>query len=223
MARVLIVEDDDSIARFLQQTLAESGYQPHVVMEGPAALAAATAERFDAVLLDVMLPGMSGLEVCRAMRAAGVETPVLIVTARDSLEDKVAGLDCGADDYLVKPFAMPELLARLRAVLRRRPAERSVLQVEDLTLDAASRQAQRGGQGIRLSATEYTLLEYLMQHTNEVVNRNTLLDAVWGYDFGGNANVLEVYINYLRNKIDRGQDRPLIHTVRRVGYRLGPP
>lgn len=221
MTRILIAEDDDGIARFLDQALQESGYQTHLVTDGLAALEAAQTRQYDAVVLDVMLPGMSGLDVCRRMREQGLQMPVLMVTARDTLEDKVAGLDSGADDYLVKPFQMAELLARVRAVLRRSPGERPRLQVEDLTLDAATRQATRGGQTVSLSATEFSLLEYLMTHANEVVPRDVLLDHVWGYDFGGNSNVLEVYINYLRNKLDRGRPTPLIHTVRRVGYRLG--
>ncbi|HEY4000887.1 MAG TPA: response regulator transcription factor, partial [Candidatus Xenobia bacterium] len=195
MTHILIAEDDSSIARFLDQALQESGYTTEVVGDGRDALTKARA--CDALVLDVMLPGLDGLEVCRRMRADGLDTPVLMVTARDTLQDKVAGLDSGADDYLVKPFQLAELLARVRSVLRRRPATPRV-QVDDLTLDPATRQATRGALKVSLSATEYTLLEYLMTHAREVVPRDALLDHVWGYDFGGNANVLEVYINYLR-------------------------
>jgi len=218
---LLIVEDDPSVARFLKQAASEAGYAPQVEGDGLRALDAATASRFDLILLDVMLPGLNGFEVCRRLRAAKVSSPILIITARDATDDKVEGLDAGADDYIVKPFKVAELLARMRALLRRGAASTTILQVGDLTLDPATRQAERDGKTILLSATEYSLLEYLMRHPNRVLPRSTILDHVWQYDFGGSDNVLDVYIMYLRNKIDKGQTRRLIHTARGVGFRIG--
>jgi two-component system, OmpR family, response regulator MprA len=169
----------------------------------------------------VMLPGLDGFEVCRRLRAAGIVSLILIITARDTTEDKVEGLDAGADDYIAKPFKVAELLARMRALLRRASSSSTILKVADLTLDPATRQASRGGKPIVLSATEYSLLEYLMRHPNRVLPRSVILDHVWEYDFGGSGNVLDVYIMYLRNKIDKGNAQRLIHTVRGVGFRLG--
>jgi DNA-binding response OmpR family regulator len=217
---VLIVEDDDSVARFLKQAMTEAGYGPQVVGDGLDALALARTTEFDLILLDVMIPRMDGFEVCRRLRSAKVMTPILIITARDALEDKVEGLDSGADDYIVKPFEVAELLARARALLRRGVSSPTVLQVADLSLDPATRHASRGGKTIRLSATEYSLLEYLMRNAGRVVTRSMILEHVWQYDFGGNDNVLDVYISYLRSKIDKGHSPALIHTVRGVGYRL---
>jgi DNA-binding response OmpR family regulator len=168
-----------------------------------------------------MLPGMDGFTVCRRLRAAQVMTPILIITARDTLEDKLAGLDGGADDYIVKPFQVAELLARMRALLRRGSSSPAILQVADLTLDPATRQAMRGGKAIALSGTEYALLEYLMRNAGRVLTRSMILDHVWQYDFDGNDNVLDVYISYLRRKIDKGHTQPLIHTLRGVGYKMG--
>jgi len=218
---VLIVEDDASVARFVKQAASEAGYAAQVEGDGLQALQTAQAMNFDLILLDVMLPGLNGFEVCRRLRAAGVASLILIITARDTTEDKVEGLDAGADDYIAKPFKVVELLARMRALLRRGASSSTVLQVADLTLDPATRQAARGGKAIPLSATEYSLLEYMMRHPNRVLPRSTILDHVWQYDFGGSDNVLDVYIMYLRNKIDKGQERRLIHTVRGVGFRLG--
>lgn len=218
---VLIVEDDASVARFLKQAASESGYATVVESDGLKALDTAQTMRFDLILLDVMLPGLNGFEVCRRLRAAGVSSLILIITARDSTEDKVEGLDAGADDYIAKPFKVVELLARMRALLRRGAASSAVLQIDDLTLDPATREAARGGRAVALSATEYSLLEYLMRHPNRVLPRSTILDHVWEYDFGGSDNVLDVYIMYLRNKIDKGQPRRLIHTVRGIGFRIG--
>jgi DNA-binding response OmpR family regulator len=219
--RLLLVEDDESVARFLKQATLEAGYRVEVVGDGLEGLRRASSEPFDLVLLDVMLPGLDGLEVCRRLRAAQARTPILIVTARDTLEDKLAGLDGGADDYLVKPFELAELLARVRALLRRSSSAAGPLQVADLTLDPLSRGARRGDRTIGLSSTEYALLEYLMRHAGQVLSRAMILEHVWQYDFGGNDNVLDVYISYLRRKIDRGYPRPLIHTVRGVGFRVG--
>lgn len=217
---ILIVEDDDSVARFLKQAVSEAGYAPMVVSDGSVALQQATHQRFDLILLDVMLPGMDGLAVCRALREKGVDTPILIITARDTIEDKIEGLDSGADDYVVKPFLVGELLARMRAILRRGVPQSTVLQVADLTLDPATRRAARAGKTIHLSATEFTLLNYLMRNKGKVLTRSMILQHVWEYDFEGNDNVLEVYVSYLRGKIDRGNTNPLIHTVRGVGYRI---
>ncbi len=216
---VLIVEDEPGVSRFLNQACRESGYAPHVEADGARALALAKVRYFDLILLDVMLPSMNGFEVCRELRAAGVKSLVLIITARDTLEDKIEGLDAGADDFVCKPFRVGEILARMRALLRRKESGSTVLQIADLTLDPATRMAFRGGDEIRLSATEYSLLEYLMRHAGQTLPRSTILDHVWQYDFAGNDNVLDVYIGYLRAKIDRGRE-PLIHTARGVGYRL---
>jgi DNA-binding response OmpR family regulator len=170
-----------------------------------------------------MLPGKDGVEVCRELRARGNNVPVLMITARDALEDKIAGLDAGADDYLCKPFQMAELLARARALLRRSSETQAhVLEVKDLALDPLTRQAKRGGNPIRLSGTEYRLLSFMMRNAGKVLARPQILEHVWQYDFGGNDNVLDVYISYLRQKIDKGFE-PLIHTVRAVGFRMGDP
>ena len=217
---VLIVEDDDSVARFLQQALTEAGYSTRMAQDGATAFELGRGIRYDLILLDVMLPAMNGFEVCRLLREAGVATPILLITARDALEDKIAGLDSGADDYLVKPFQIGELLARTRALLRRAGPSLTLLRVGDLTLDPASRKAVRAGKAILLSATEYTLLEYLMRNAGRVLTRAMILEHVWQYDFDGNDNVLDVYISYLRGKIDKGYAHPLIHTVRGAGYRL---
>ena len=187
--RVLIVEDTPAVARLLRQSVSEAGYAPEVETDGIAALARAKNDQFDLVLLDWMLPGMSGLEVCRSLRKEGQNTPILMLTARDTTEDKVAGLDAGADDYIVKPFAVVELLARMRALLRRGAATPTAFQVADLTLDPTTRRASRAGKTIYLSATEYALLEYLMRHAGKTLTRTQLLDHVWQYDFGGNDNV----------------------------------
>ncbi len=217
---VLIVEDDASVARFLHQALAEAGYAPYTAGDGQTAYDLARDGRFDLILLDVMLPRMDGLEVCRGLRQERVATSILLITARDALEDKIAGLDSGADDYIVKPFQVGELLARVRALLRRIASAPALLRAGDLTLDPATRRAERAGKTILLSATEYALLEYLMRHAGRVLTRSQILEHVWQYDFDGNDNVLDVYISYLRSKIDKGQPNPLIHTVRGAGYRL---
>jgi DNA-binding response OmpR family regulator len=217
---VLIVEDDPSVARFLKQAMSEAGYSAQVATDGLEAADVARISLFDLILLDVMIPRMDGFEVCRRLRASKVMTPILIITARDALEDKIQGLDSGADDYIVKPFQIAELLARARALLRRGASGPPILRVADLTLDPATRQASRGGKIIYLSATEYSLLEYLMRNAGRVMTRSMILEHVWQYDFDGNDNVLDVYISYLRGKIDKGHDPALIHTVRGVGYRM---
>ncbi len=219
--KLLIVEDDESVARFLRQATEEAGYAVEAVADGAEGLARATGGAFDLLLLDVMLPTLDGFEVCRRLRAAEVRTPILIITARDTLEDKLAGLDGGADDYLVKPFEMAELLARVRALLRRSEAVGDTLQVADLKLDLVLRQARRDDRTVALSSTECALLSYLMRRVGQVLPRAVILEHVWQYDFGGNDNVLDVYIGYLRRKLDRGHPQPLIHTVRGVGFRIG--
>jgi DNA-binding response OmpR family regulator len=219
--KVLIVEDDESVARFLQQAMMESGYEVESVHDGRIALETALARPFDLILLDLMLPSMGGLDICRNVRSHGIRTPILVITARDMLEDKIAGLDSGADDYVVKPFQIAELMARSRALLRRSAAGAQVLCVCDLTIDPAARVVTRNGKRIHLSATEYSLLEFLMRNAGRTVTRSTIMDHVWQYDFDGNDNVLDVYISYLRNKIDRGDFAPVINTVRGVGFRFG--
>jgi two-component system response regulator MprA len=218
--KLLIVEDDPGLVRVLQKAAVEAGYVVTSEGDGLEGLSRAQSEPFDVILLDVMLPGIDGFTFCRRARAALLDVPILIMTARDALKDKVEGLDAGADDYIVKPFQVAELLARMRAILRRGGSSSSVLQVADLRLDPATRQARRGEKRIYLSATEYSLLEFLMRNAGRVQTRTALLDHVWQYDFGGNDNVLEVYISYLRGKIDKGTGAPLIHTVRGVGYVL---
>jgi len=219
--KVLIVEDTSAVARLLNKVSVEAGYSPQNSGDGLAALELAMTEYFDLILLDVMLPGLNGFEVCRRLRELKIFTPVLMITARDTTGDKVSGLDAGADDYIVKPFQVTELLARMRALLRRGASNAPILRVADLHLDPATRQATRGGAMVLLSATEYSLLEYLMRHNNRVLTRAAILDHVWQYDFQGQDNVLDVYISYLRNKLDKGFAIKLIHTVRGVGFRMG--
>lgn len=220
---VLIVEDSPAIARALRDATQEAGYAPHVENDGKAGFFRAQAENFDLILLDWMLPSMNGVEVCRQLRERGVKSLILIITARDTQEDKIIGLDAGADDYIVKPFQVGELLARMRALLRRQGqgSGQPVLNVGDLSLDPATRLARRDGKTINLSATEYSLLDYLMRHAGRTLTRSQILEHVWQYDFGGSDNVLDCYISYLRQKIDKGASLRLIHTVRGVGFRLG--
>lgn len=219
--KLLIVEDDAGLAKVLRKATMEAGYSVQTIGNGAEALVFAHLETFDLILLDVMLPGLDGFSVCRQLRATRIQTPILMLTARDTTKDKVEGLDAGADDYIVKPFQVAELLARIRALLRRGgPTSPTVLSVGDLTLDPASREARRGGTTIHLSATEYSLLEYLMRNTGRVLTRSLILEHVWQFDFGGNDNVLDVYISYLRNKIDKRFERPLLHTVRGVGFQM---
>ena len=217
---VLIVEDEPGVARFLLQACEEADYHARVETDGARALQLAKATNYDLILLDVMLPSLDGFEVCRQLRGAGIQSLVLMITARDTLEDKVAGLDAGADDYVCKPFRVAEILARMRALLRRKEAGALKLEIGDLQLDPTTRLATRAGREIRLSATEYSLLEFLMRNAGKTMPRSVILDHVWQYDFSGHDNVLDVYIGYLRNKIDKGH-KPLIHTSRGVGYRMG--
>ena len=218
---VLVVEDDLKMAGLLRRGLEHEGYAVDVVGTGEDALWAADELALDAIVLDAMIPEPDGFEVCRRLRRTGHWMPVLILTARDSVSDRVAGLDAGADDYLVKPFAFDELFARLRALLRRDPAERpTVLQVEDLCLDPASKVVTRAGTEIELSAKEFALLELFMRHPDEVLSRTQILDHVWDFAYSGTSNVVDVYVRYLRQKIDRPFDRETIETVRGHGYRL---
>ena len=217
---VLIVEDDESVGRFLVQATSEAGFMPRLSVDGAEALALAKQFHFDLILLDVMVPTVNGFQICRQLRASKVAAPILMLTAKDLVEDKVEGLDSGADDYLVKPFQGAELLARMRA-LRRRRLGTNTLVVDDLELDPVMHQITRNGVRLELSATEYTLLEYLMKNAGRVLTRSMLLQHVWRYDFEGSDNVLDVYISYLRKKIDRDRPKSLIKTERGVGYRLG--
>lgn len=220
--RILVVEDEEKVASFLKQALEESGYAADVAHDGLTGLNRARAAEYDILILDHLLPGLTGREMCSRLRAEGNAAAILMVTARDALQDKVAGLDAGADDYLTKPFSIDEMLARLRA-LRRRGKEReaSLLAVDDLALDPRTRRAGRGGRTIELSAREYALLDYLMRNARRPVTRDMIAEHVWGFDFDNGSNVIDVYISYLRAKIDRDADRKMIRTLRHVGYQLG--
>ena len=220
--RVLVVEDEEKVASFLKQALEESGYAADVARDGMDGMDRARAVEYDVIVLDHLLPGLTGREFCRRLRDEGNKTAILMVTARDGLEDKVDGLDAGADDYLTKPFSIEELLARVRALVRRREGRgTALLTVEDLTLDTQTRLAHRGGRAFDLSAREYSLLDYLMRNAHRPVTRAMIADHVWGFDFDNGSNVIDVYISYLRAKIDREADRKLIRTLRHVGYQLG--
>ena len=220
--RVLIVEDDPKIADFLRRGLLYEGYQVEVTEDGQAGLHAARDRPPDIVILDWMLPGaIDGLEVCRRLRAAS-DVPILMLTAKDAVSDRVTGLDAGADDYLVKPFAFEELLARLRALLRRHSTaqETEVLHFADVTMNTKSREVWRGDRRIDLTAKEYDLLELFLRNPRQVLTRDLIYDRVWGYDFGGESNIIEVYVRYLRGKLEAGGEPRLIQTVRGVGYVL---
>ena len=219
--RVLVVEDNPDMGRYLEQGLREQGFAVDLVADGDRGLDYAATGVYDLFILDRMLPGRDGLDVLVRLRTAGVRTPAIFLTARGAVSDRVQGLDSGADDYLVKPFSFAELLARIRVVLRRGPeVQPSVLRVGDLSLDPSARVVERGGQRIDLSAKQFALLQYLMRHAGQVVSRTMIQEHVWNYDFDGLTNVVDVHINRLRNKVDRGFDRPLIHTLRGVGYVL---
>jgi len=216
--RILIIEDDEAIVRILRRSLSHEGYTVDAAFDGDTGLALAQNACPDLVILDWMLPGMDGLEVCQQLRGSG-STPILMLTAKDSLSDRVEGLDAGADDYMIKPFELEELLARIRALLRRTQPERvPVLNYSDLELDTATRQATRKGRIISLTAKGYDLLEFFLRHPRQVLTRELIFDRVWGYDFGGESNVLDVYIRYLRQKLEAGGEARLLHTERGVGY-----
>lgn len=217
--RILVVEDEKKVASFIRRGLEEEGYAVDVAGDGENGLAMALDRVHDLILLDVHLPGRNGFSVLRELRDRKVATPVLLLTVRATIEDKVLGLDSGADDYLTKPFAFQELLARVRALLRRRSEERSaLLRVSDLTLDPARRVVHRAGETIELTAKEYALLEYFMRNPGMVLTRTMIAEHVWDYDFDSMTNVIDVYVNYLRKKVDRDREPKLIHTVRGSGY-----
>ena len=220
--RVLVVEDDESIASFISRGLAEAGFAVDVAQTGREGLMKAQAQEYDAAVLDLMLPELDGLSVVAELRRAGVRTPVLILTARRSVEDRVRGLEIGADDYLVKPFAFPELLARVQALIRRAHGTPDAVEliVGDLRLHRLTRRVDRGGQDIDLRPREFALLELLMRNPGRVVSKTMILSHVWGYDFDPGSNVVDVLVFRLRDKIDRGFSPPLLHTVRGVGYVL---
>ncbi len=220
--RILVVDDEDDVRRALSRALILHGYSTEVAPDGADALRRLATEAPDAVVLDVAMAGLDGLEVCRRLREAGDRTPVLMLTARDAVEDRVAGLDAGADDYLVKPFALEELLARVRALLRRAgPGETgTVLRFGDLALEPTTRLVQRSGRPIELTRTEFLLLELFLRHPGQVLTREVISAAVWGYDFGPTSNSLDVYVGYLRRKTEAAGEDRLIQTVRGVGYVL---
>jgi len=220
---ILLVEDELRLAQVVRKVLEEEGHTVDAAHDGEEGLAMAMDGSHDVIVLDVLLPGIDGFEVCRSLRANRVDTPVLLLTALDAVEDRVRGLDAGADDYLPKPFAFQEMLARLRALGRRRVQARDADQLEtgDLTLDLRRRRAARGGHTIDLSPKEFALLEFLMRNQGRVVTRTQILDHVWGYDYSPDSNLVDVYVTYLRRKIDRGHPRKLIRTVRGAGYAVG--
>jgi two-component system, OmpR family, response regulator len=219
--RVLVVEDERKMGGLLRRGLQEEGYAVDLVQTGAEAVWAGTENPYDAIVLDVMLPDLDGFEVCRRLRADDRWAPILMLTARDAVPDRVTGLDAGADDYLTKPFAFGELLARLRALMRRGPGERpAVLRVGDLALDPATHRVTRGATEVELTGKEFALLEYLMRHPGEVRSRTEILEHVWDFGFDGDSNVVDVYIRYLRRKVDRPFGLDTIETVRGSGYRL---
>jgi len=219
--RILVVEDERRIAAFVKRGLEEERYAVDVAYDGEEALDWAAAVDYDLIVLDVLLPKKDGIQVCRELRDRGNRAPILMLTARDGVEDRVRGLDSGADDYLVKPFAFQELLARVRALLRRSGETKTTrLQVGDLVLDTVTHRATRAGRMIELTAREYALLEFLMRHPRQVLSRTQIAEHVWDYDFFSTSNVVDVYIRYLRRKIDRDFDVKLIQTVRGAGYKI---
>ena len=219
--RVLVVEDEVKMAGLLKRGLEEEGYAVAVAPDGQEALWLTSEDTFDAVVLDVMLPDMNGFEVCQQMRAAGRWSPVLMLTARDAVADRVTGLDAGADDYLAKPFSFAELTARLRALVRRGAPERPVvMRLGDLSLDPAAHRVDRRGTSVDLTSREFALLEYLMRHPGEVLTRTRLIEHVWDFAYDGDSNLVDVYIRYLRDKIDRPFGADSIQTVRGAGYRM---
>jgi len=220
---VLLVEDERRLSQVVRRVLEEEGHTVDAAFDGEEGLAMALEGSHDVVVLDVMLPEMSGIDVCQSLRKRKVDTPVLLLTALDSVDDKVRGLDAGADDYLPKPFAFQELLARIRALGRRKVQgrEASELSVDDLVLDLRRRRALRSGKSIDLSPKEFSLLEFLMRNEGRVVTRTQILDHLWGYDYDSESNLVDVYVAYLRRKVDKGHKRQLIRTVRGIGYALG--
>ena len=221
MSKILVVEDEQKLAKFLELELQYEGYDVVVAFDGMTGLTNAREANPDIILLDWMLPQISGLEVCRRLRTSGSKIPISLLTAKDDISDRVAGLDAGADDYIVKPFSIEELLARLRAHLRRTNEEDpDELVFMDLSLNRRTREVKRGDRLIELTATEYDLMEYLISHPRQVLTREQILERVWGYDFGGDSNIIEVYVRYLRLKLESNKEKRIIQTVRGVGYVL---
>jgi two-component system response regulator MprA len=218
--RVLVVDDDEAVRRSLAHALRRDGYQVSVAADGVQAMDELGRTRPEAIVLDVLLPEPNGLEICRRLRRRGDQTPILMLTARDLVEDRVAGLDAGADDYLVKPFALDELRARLRALLRRTGVGQEVLRFADVELDTVTCRVHRGGRAIELTRTEYALLELFLRNPDRVLSRGLIFESVWGYDFGPASNALWVYVSYLRGKLESAGERRLIQTVRGLGYVL---
>ncbi len=222
MTHILLVEDEVKLARFVELELSYEGYQVSVAYDGLTALTAARELHPDLIILDWMLPGLSGLEICRRLRSTGDKVPIVLLTAKDEVSDRVAGLDAGADDYVVKPFSVEELLARVRAHLRRNQEADAadILEFEDLSLNRRTREVFRGKRLIDLTAKEFDLLEYLLAHPRQVITRDRILEEVWGYDFMGDSNIIEVYVRYLRLKLEANNEKRLIQTLRGVGYAL---
>ncbi|HEY9802451.1 MAG TPA: response regulator transcription factor [Leptolyngbyaceae cyanobacterium] len=220
-AHILLVEDEVKLARFVELELSSEGYQVSVAHDGITGLTLARELTLDLAILDWMLPGLTGVELCRRLRATGNKVPVILLTAKDEVSDRVAGLDAGADDYVVKPFSIEELLARIRAHLRRtQETDDDLLQFEDLSLNRRTREVFRGKRAIELTAKEFDLLEYLLSNPRQVFTRDQILEKVWGYDFMGDSNIIEVYVRYLRLKLEENNEKRLVHTVRGVGYAL---
>ncbi len=223
-ARILIIEDDPSIGKLLRRALLLEGYEARLVADGLQGLDAFRSDNPDLIILDLMLPGIDGIEVCKRIREES-DVPILMLTARDTVEDRVLGLDSGADDYVIKPFDIDELLARVRAQLRRAEHHqpKQILEFADLVMDTAARTVRRGDREIELTAREFDLLELFMRHPNQVISRAQIFDEIWNYDFGGESNIIEVYIRYLRTKLEAGGEPRLIHTKRGAGYILRQP
>jgi DNA-binding response OmpR family regulator len=220
-AHILLVEDEVKLARFIELELGSEGYRVSVAHDGMSGLSLARESAPDLAILDWMMPGLTGVELCRRLRATGIKIPVILLTAKDEVGDRVTGLDAGADDYLVKPFSIEELLARIRAHLRRtQEADTDLLQFEDLSLNRRTREVHRGQRSIDLTAKEFDLLQYLMSHPRQVFTRDQILENIWGYDFLGDSNIIEVYVRYLRLKLEQDSEKRLIHTARGVGYSL---
>lgn len=219
-AHILIVEDEVKLARFIELELSAEGYGITVAHDGINALTIARESNPDMILLDWMLPGMSGVEICRRLRSTGSKVPIIFLTARDEIADRVAGLDAGANDYVIKPFSIEELLARMRAHLRLKTQDQdsNVLEFEDLKLNRLTRQVCRGTRSIDLTVKEFDLLEYLLSHPRQVFTRDQILEQVWGYDFMGDSNIIEVYVRYLRLKLEEQKEKRLVHTIRGIGY-----
>jgi len=222
MMRILLVEDERNVSSFVKQGLEEDFYTVDVAEDGIEGYEMASSQLYDLIILDLMLPGMDGREICRKLRENGVKTPVLMLTALNTVPDKVGGLESGADDYLTKPFAFSEMLARVKALMRRSADYAGDISLEDLRMDLLSRRVFRGDREVTLSPREFALLEYLLRNKSRVVSRTQILENVWGYDFDPTTNIVDVHIKFLRDKIDKDSDRKLIHTVRGIGYVLKP-